>query len=110
MNAFDMTHLRNMVYFLGIKILNSEKEFIVHQLKYELELLKRIQLMNYKSTITPAKTNHKLNFDADGEDIDATAFKQLVGYLRYISNTRPDICYAVGMMSKFMNEPKWSQY
>lgn len=43
-------------------------------------------------------------------DVEATIFKQLVGSLRYLCNTRPDICYAVGMVSRLMNKPKWSYY
>ncbi|XP_050888773.1 secreted RxLR effector protein 161-like [Lathyrus oleraceus] len=37
-------------------------------------------------------------------------FKKLVGSLRYSCNTRPDICYAVGMVSMFMSKLKWSHY
>lgn len=37
MNEFEISDLGNMVYFLGM----SEKGIMLHQLKYELELLKR---------------------------------------------------------------------
>lgn len=30
--------------------------------------------------------------------------------MRYMCNTRLDICYAVGMVSRFMSKPKWSHY
>lgn len=46
--------------------------------------------MNCKSAITPAEINHKLGFDVDGEDVDATTFKQLVGWRRYMRNTMPN--------------------
>ena len=42
--------------------------------------------------------------------MDATTFKQMVGSLRYLCNARPDICYAVGMVSRFMSKSKWSHY
>ena len=42
--------------------------------------------------------------------MDATIFKQLVGSLRYLCNIRPDICYPVGLVSRFMSKPKWSHY
>lgn len=51
MNAFDMSDLGNT--FLGVNILHYEKGIIVHQLKYELELLKRFELMNCKLAVTP---------------------------------------------------------
>ena len=110
MNEFEMTDMGNMIYFLGMKILYSEKGIILHQLTYELEILKRFELTNCKTAITPAETNHKLDSDAEGDDVDATTFKQLVGSLRYLCNTMTYICYAVGMVSRFMNKPKWSHY
>ncbi|XP_058726096.1 uncharacterized mitochondrial protein AtMg00810-like [Vicia villosa] len=110
MNEFEMTDLGNMVYLLGKEIMYSEKGIILQQLKYELELLKRFELTNCKTAITPAETNHKLDFDVESDDVDATTFKELVGKLRYLCNTRPDIFYAVGMVIRFMNKPKWSHY
>jgi hypothetical protein len=38
--------------------------------------------------------------------VDATLFKQVVGSLRFICNTRPDINYDVGSVSRFMSNPK----
>ncbi|XP_050889640.1 uncharacterized mitochondrial protein AtMg00810-like [Lathyrus oleraceus] len=106
MNEFEMIVLGNMVYFLGMKILYSEKGIIVHQLKYELKLLKRFALLNYKVGVTTADTNQKLDYDSDGDDADATKFKQLVGSLRYLFNIRPDICYAFEMDLKIkVNKP-----
>lgn len=110
MHTFDMTGLGNMVYFLGIEIFQYEKGIIMHQLKYELELLKRFELMNYKSAAIPDETNHKLESDDDGEDVDATTFKQLVGCLRYLDSTRSDICYVVEMVTRFLSKPKRSHY
>lgn len=34
--------------------------------------------MNCKSVVTPTKTNHKLDFDVNGEEVDATT---IVGWL-----------------------------
>ena len=75
MNAFDITDLGNMVYFPGMGIFHYDKGIIVHRTKYELELLKRFELMNCKSIVTPTEKNHTLDSDADGEDVDATTFK-----------------------------------
>lgn len=57
-----------------MEILHSKKGIIVHQLKYQLELLKRFELMNCKSGVTPAETNHKLDSNVDGEDVDDITF------------------------------------
>ena len=42
------------------------------------------------------------------ESVDPTLFKQIVGSLRYLCNSRPDIAYAVGIISRFMSEPRVS--
>ncbi|XP_050915803.1 uncharacterized mitochondrial protein AtMg00810-like [Lathyrus oleraceus] len=110
MIEFEMTDLENMVYFIGMEILYSKKGIILHQVEYELKLLKRFEMTNYKTAITPAEMNHKLDSNVKGDYVNATTFKQLVGSLRYLYNTRPNICYAVGMVSRFMNKPKWLHY
>ena len=105
-NAYNMNDLGNMVYFLGMEILYSKKGIFMRQLKYELELLKRFELMNCKSTIKPIETKHKLESDYDGKNIYATTLKHLVGCLRYMCNTRHGICYIVGIVSRFMSNSK----
>ena len=39
------------------------------------------------------------------EVVDATIYRQLVGSLMYLVNTRPDICYAVNQLSQAMVKP-----
>ncbi|XP_074342841.1 secreted RxLR effector protein 161-like [Apium graveolens] len=46
-----------------------------------------------------------LNKDADGKPVDSTVFKSLVGGLRYLVHTRPDIAYSVGIVSRYMERP-----
>lgn len=109
-DEFEMTDLRKVVYFLGMEFLYTSKGIILHQLKYAIEVLKRFEMFDCKPAITPAESNQKLDADEEGEDVDATVFKQLVGSLRYLCNTRPDICYSVGVISRFMSKPKVSHY
>ncbi|GLJ30415.1 hypothetical protein SUGI_0601930 [Cryptomeria japonica] len=50
---------------------------------------------------------HKLKSEAvDSEPIDPTYYRQIIGSLMYLVNTRPDICYATNVLSHFMCEPK----
>ncbi|MCH99895.1 cationic amino acid transporter 1-like, partial [Trifolium medium] len=41
-------------------------------------------------------------------EIDPTKYRSLIGSLRYLCNTRPDLAYSVGVVSKFMQKPKLS--
>jgi hypothetical protein len=47
----------------------------------------------------------KLNKLKGEELVDATAYRSLIGSLRYIVNTRPDLAYAVGVVSRYMEAP-----
>jgi hypothetical protein len=58
--------------------------------------------------LTPMEPGAKLSkFDA-GERVDATKYRSLVGSLRYLTCTRPDISYSVGVVSRFMEEPVYT--
>ncbi|XP_017413020.1 uncharacterized protein LOC108324590 [Vigna angularis] len=52
--------------------------------------------------------NLKLTNQLDEKKVDATLYKQIVGSLRYICNSRPDINYGVGLVSRFMSDPRQS--
>ncbi|XP_074377137.1 secreted RxLR effector protein 161-like [Apium graveolens] len=43
--------------------------------------------------------------DENGKPVNSTLFKSIVGGLRYLVNTRPDIAFSVGMVSRFMEKP-----
>ncbi|XP_074336378.1 secreted RxLR effector protein 161-like [Apium graveolens] len=51
--------------------------------------------------------DQKLQLDKDegGELVDVTEYRCIVGSLRYLTHTRPDISYAVGVVSRFMEQP-----
>ena len=38
--------------------------------------------------------------------MNTTYFKSLIGILRYLTTTRPNIVYAIGLLSRFMEAPE----
>ncbi|XP_040871218.1 secreted RxLR effector protein 161-like [Glycine max] len=62
--------------------------------------------MECNYVITPTETGIKLQIDGDEKEVDPTLYKQIVGSLRYLCLTRPDIAYCVGLISRFMEKPK----
>lgn len=57
---------------------------------------------------TPMGTNlYKLKeTTTESEFADPTLYRQIIGSLMYLVNTRPDICNAVNALSQFMCEPR----
>jgi len=52
------------------------------------------------------ETNHKLALVAGSNLNDAIQYRRLVGRLVYLTITRPELCYAVHVLSQFMHNPK----
>jgi hypothetical protein len=61
-----------------------------------------------KSMTTPMVTNLKKlsESSSDSDLIDPTMYRQLIGSLMYLVNTKPDICYAVNALSQFISQPR----
>ncbi|CAL2267604.1 unnamed protein product [Prunus armeniaca] len=60
-------------------------------------------MLGCKPTDTPIEMNHKLCEDMDQEPTNKEQYQSLVGRLIYLAHTRPDIAYAVSVVSQFMH-------
>ena len=103
---FEMKDLGNLKYFLGIEVLRSKKGIFINQKKYVLDLLAEVGMLDCKPAETPIVANHRLQTTPGGEPADKEKYQKLVGKLIYLSHTRPDIAYAVGVVSRFMHLPQ----
>ena len=52
--------------------------------------------------------NVKLEKNGEEEKVDVTLFKKIVGSLRYLCNSRPDIGFIVRLVRRYMSEPRVS--
>jgi hypothetical protein len=59
-----------------------------------------------KPMATPVITNLKKVKNSESKLVDPTLYKQLIGFLMYLVNTRPNICFAVNTLSQSMVEPR----
>ena len=53
----------------------------------------------------------KLSKHSTVAKVDATRYRSIVGGLRYLTHTRPDIAFVIGYVSRFMEDPRedhWS--
>uniref|UniRef100_A0A2N9I3U8 Integrase catalytic domain-containing protein n=1 Tax=Fagus sylvatica TaxID=28930 RepID=A0A2N9I3U8_FAGSY len=88
----------------------SSDGYYLSQAKYASDLLSKAGLTDSKTVSTPLELNVKLN-TTDGEPLsDATLYRQLVGSLIYLTVTRPDLAYAVHLVSQFMSAPRSTHY
>jgi hypothetical protein len=95
-----------MHYLLGLEVWQSTEKIFLNQGKYAVEILKRFDMLECKSMNTPMETKLKLMVDTSSELIDATLYRQIIGSLMCLTNTRPDICFVVNTLSQFLVEPR----
>jgi hypothetical protein len=100
-----MKYLGLMHYFLGIEVWKSLEKIFLNQGKYAVEILKRFDMLECKSMNTTMETKLKLLVDTTSELVDAMLYRQIIGSLMYLTNTRPDICFVVNTLSQYLVEP-----
>ena len=93
-----------MHYFLGMEVWQSVDGIFLGQGKYAVEILKRFGMLDCKAMATPMESNLKLLSDASSDSVDATIYRHMIGSLIYLTNTRPDICFAVNTLSQFLTD------
>ncbi|XP_040366874.1 secreted RxLR effector protein 161-like, partial [Rosa chinensis] len=78
------------------------------QRKYVLDLLTETGLLDCRPIDTPIEQNHGLAEYPDQVPTDRSRYQRLVGRLIYLAHTRPDVAYAVSVVSQFMHNPSES--
>ncbi|KAL8087732.1 hypothetical protein AgCh_037766 [Apium graveolens] len=109
-NEFEMTYIGQMSYFLGVEVKQNRDGIFMSQKKYAEQILKKFRMEECKSVSTPAEPSIKLRVDSIRQSVNPTLFKSLVRSLRYLTFTRPDIMYAVGLVSRYMEKPKQDHF
>ena len=102
---FEMKNLGGLKYFLGIEVSRSKQGIFLSQRKYVLDLLFEVRMLECKSADTPIVQNHQLGIYVDQVPTDKERYQRIVDKLIYLSHTRPDIAYAVSVVSQFMHCP-----
>jgi hypothetical protein len=103
--GFEMTDLGHLHYYLGIEVTQNPKYIFISQKKYIGELLNKFGMVECNPLPTPMEHNLRLTSKEGNEFEDATKYIQLVGSLIYLTTTRPDISFIVGILSRFMQKP-----
>ncbi|KAK2989710.1 hypothetical protein RJ640_030203 [Escallonia rubra] len=102
---FEMTDIGLMSYYLGIEVKQQDNGIFISQEGYAKEILKKFKMDDANPVSTPVECGVKLSKKDVGEKVDPTFFKSLVGSLRYLTCTRPDILFGVGLISRYMEAP-----
>ena len=85
-----------------------EDGIFISQEKYAKNLVKRFGLDSKKHTSTPMSSSTKLSRNATGTEVDPTLYRSMIRSLLYLTASRPDITFSVGVCARFQAAPKES--
>lgn len=116
---YDMTDLGELHYCLGVEFARDRvaRTITMSQARYLEEVLKRFGMEDCKAIGTPLDTKEKLKkltdeeYDAEATKMVSVPYKSAVGSLMYgMVATRPDLAFAISMVSAHMAKPGWSHW
>jgi hypothetical protein len=104
-DMFLMMDMGPLHFFLGLEISQDASSIKLSQAKYARDLLERFHMTDCKSALTPFLSRVKLEDGGETPLVENTLYRQLVGSFLYLTHSRLYLSYAVGTISRFMQEP-----
>jgi hypothetical protein len=101
-----MKDLGELRYFLGIEVIRTPEGIWLSQRQYALDMLSKYGMADCKPISMPLDVNAKLSAEKGDVVEDVKMYRQSVGSLIYLTITRLDLSYSVGLESQFMQLPR----
>jgi hypothetical protein len=86
-----------------------EDTIFISQSKYAKNIVRKFGLDTGGHKRTPAATHLKLTKDEGGIFVDQSMYRSMIGSLLYLTTSRPDMTFAVGVCARYQAEPKMSR-
>lgn len=91
--------------FVGLQIdQRNDGSIFIHQNAYTKKILQRFRMDDCKIVSTPSDKNQTLE-KFEKEKQANYPYRELIGSLLFLTATRPDISYSVGLISRYMERP-----
>jgi hypothetical protein len=100
-SEFQMFMMGELTFFSGIQVKQTKQATFVHQAKYTNDLMKKFNMVELKPVSTLMSSMASLDPDEDGEATDQREYRSMIGSLLYLTVTRPDIQFAMGLCTHF---------
>ncbi|CAA7394470.1 unnamed protein product [Spirodela intermedia] len=100
-----MSDLGQLCSYLGIEVAQEGARITLSQRAYALKILDIARMRECNPVHTLLEARIKFSQQNLGSSIDSTHFHSLIGSLRYLTHTRPDLIFSVGLLSRFMENP-----
>jgi hypothetical protein len=105
-----MSMMGELTFFLGIQVKQMKQGTFVHQAKYMKDLMKKFYMAELKLVSTPMSSAVSLGLDKDGDVVDQREYRSMIDSLLYLTATRSDIQFVVGLCARFQASPRSSHW
>jgi hypothetical protein len=95
-------------YFLGLQVKQTSEGILISQSKYAKDLVKRFGLDGKSCARTPMSTSVKISTDLTGKQVNPTLYRSMIWSLFYLTASRLDIAFSVGVCARIQANPKES--
>ena len=102
---FEMKDLGPLKCFLRIEVSRSSEGIFLSKRKYTLDLLQETGMSGCQLVDTLIEEDLKLCVEPNQVSTDKERYQRLVGRLMYLAHTRPDLAYALSVVSQYMHNP-----
>lgn len=103
---FKIKDLGSLHFFLGIEFIPTEHGLLMSQRKFIAELLQEFSWDSSHAVVSPLDLRQKLSPEEGDLLHDPLVYRQLIGKLNFLINTRPDLAYSVKLLSQFNQAPR----
>ncbi|GKC32460.1 putative ribonuclease H-like domain-containing protein, partial [Tanacetum coccineum] len=105
---FQMSSMGKLTFFLGLQVKQQPDGIFISQDKYVADILKKFDFWSIRTATTPIESNKPMLKDEDGVDVDVHVYRSMIGFLMYLTASRPDIMFAVCAYARHQVTPKAS--
>ena len=107
---FDMSNLGSLSSYLGIEVKQGKTYIFLSQTTYAHKLLQHAKLGDCNAATTPLEARGQFSTEEGRSTINSTLYRSLIGSLRYLTHTRPDLLFSLGILSRHMENPNQEYY
>lgn len=103
---FAVKDLGTLSYFLGIQVQRSNDGLFLCQKNYIEDLLTKAKMSDCKPLPTSMISHPILSAYTRAVFDDLAQYRRIVGGLKYVTITRPELAYCVNKLCQFMHKPR----
>jgi hypothetical protein len=100
-SEFQMSMMGELTFFLCIQVKQTKQGTFMHQAKYTKDIMKKFNIADVNLVSTSMSSAASLGPNEDGKAMDQREYMSMIGSLLYLTATRLDIQFGVGLSARF---------